>query len=1025
MIAKRCKRNSGQQILAIFLVVFTIIMSADILVSKIMHNQLLDAAEKHLGMTELVIREGLLETQATVVNTGITLVHMIEDGCGQDEIIEYMQEVTQFLINGREPISGINGIYGYIDGAYLDGFSWEPDDNYNPQERPWYAAAIGREGKIAYSHPYKDEMTGVMVVSVSKELNGANGESYGVVAVDVVISNIIEHVRKLKLTDNGYGLLLDKDFNILYNENPDHAGEDRNVVAIDKEQLASVLVDGEPVLGKQIRDTDGRAVIVNLRNLHNNWYLGIVTPVNQYFADLKHVMIILGSGSVVLLTVLCIILHRLNKAWSQAEDESRSRKSFLAHVSHEVRTPMNSIIGMSELALRDETITDSVFDNVYAIYQSGVNLLALINNILDVSTIESGKMEIITAPYRINTVLNEAFNVIKVRMDKRKVRFAMYVSAQMPSTLIGDEIRIRQILLNILSNAVKYTRSGCIVLSISGEYRTDSEFLLKIQVEDTGIGIKEEDMEALFQEFSRVDKKKNYKVEGTGLGLVITKYLCQIMSGTIHVESKYGSGSVFTVEIPQQVKERKKLAAVEPDRIEPVLILEDNAKVARTVQRTFLDFSISATVVIDEDEFVKYLKLGRYGWVFTPYEKLEFTKKWIQRCGVDVKLVEMVPCNWTPHNSVMSVILPVYSVPVANVLNGLVTTDVVQLVEKEGRLIAPEARVLIVDDIRVNLKVAEGMLAHFKIKADTCLSGKEAIRRVQEKDYDLVLLDYIMPEMDGVETAREIRALPDSRFQELTIIALTANEVSGIRELLLGSGMNDYLAKPIELRNLHYILEKWLPKDIQQENDEPDIVGENCDNELLITGINTGDGIKRFGGDKKAYLQMLNYYALHTPKLLLQIHGCTEQLDQYATAVHGLKGSSYYICAYEVGSYAQYLEQEAKAGNKDAVTYQTAVLLTLTNTLIEHIRQALGQDLETPGRKVAVAPDQNVLRQLEKYCHSYDIQGMEQALVELEEYQYENDGDLIPRLRTGIEELEYDEVLIQLNDYLNRTAKDF
>ncbi|GEM_PF-3525658 len=959
MLKRRWNRQPGiQQMFIVFTAFFTMILVTYLLVGRIMQTQLAREADKNLSTTEVIIRECMLETEVTLVNTGITLIHMIENGMDRAEIIAYMQDITEYLGSRTEQVTGYEGIYGYICGEYMDGFTWNPEPDYMPQDRPWYKSAIGKQGEVVFSSPYTDAMTGYTVVSVSRELIGTNGDSYGVLGVDVVISRITRHVSQLNLTEDGYGLLLDKDFKILANENPDRF---------------STLI----------------------------------------------LLVVLG---IVLMTVLCAILYKLNKARIRSEDESRSKSSFLAHVSHEIRTPMNSIIGMSELALRDETISDSVFDNVYAIYQSGANLLALINDILDVSKIESGKMEIISAPYRINAVLNEAFNVIKVRLDKQKVRFAVYVSSEIPSMMVGDEIRIRQILLNLLTNAAKYTREGCIVLSIFGEYQAEDRYLLKIQIEDTGIGIKEEDLKELFQEFSRVDILKNHKVEGSGLGLVITKRLCQAMGGTIAVESQYGSGSVFTVEIPQKVTDCKPLAAITPSLVRPVLVLEDNVRVARVIQWTFADLSISVKVVTDDEAFEKQLRSGRYGWVFVPYERLEYAKKCMQNCESAAKLVEMVPRNWSPHHAVMSVILPLYSLPVANVLNGLVTTESVNTVEDECHMVAPEARILVVDDIQVNLKVAEGLLAQFDIKADTCLSGREAIEMVQKKSYDIVFMDHMMPEMDGIETVRQIRALPGDEFNKLTIIALTANELSGIRELLLGSRMNDYLAKPIEIRNLNYILEKWLPKEIQQEEgaiiSSQNTDGQISSSSLSVNGINISDGIKRFGGDKKAYWQALKSYVLHTPGLLHEIQGFMDCPERYAVAVHGLKGSSYYICAYEVGAYAEHMEQESKAGNHEAIRQETTALLTLTSSLIENIRQAIESDSAGNKRNIAHIPDKTVLEKMRKCCRSFDIQGMIVALETLEQYQYEKDDELITELRKKIEELEYDELLGQLEEYL-------
>lgn len=1023
MIKERFDRHSGlQQRLMVFAAFFTMVVATYLLVSQIMHKQLIEDAEQNLAAAEIIIHESMMEAEVTLANTGMTLVNMIEENSTSEQMSAYLSQITEFLVGRDKYIYGYDGVYGYICEEYMDGYIWEQEPGFIPQNRPWYQAALGRNGEIAFSTPYIDAFSGEHVVSMSKELVGSDGESYGVLAIDMIISRFTDHVSTLQLATGGYGFLMDQDYQFLVDENPYHLTQDADQTEREHEQLIQLLKKHPSVQGECIYDASGRKVIIYSKQIFNNWHLGLITPVRQFYADLYNTMIWLGGLAVILMAILWVVLYRLNRARIESEEENRSKSSFLAHVSHEIRTPMNSIIGMSELALRDETITDSVFDNVYAIYQSGVNLQSMINNILDVSKIESGKMEIIVAPYRINAVLNEAFNVVKIRLNKKKVRFAVYVDSSIPATLVGDEIRIRQILLNLLSNAAKYTQEGCVILSLSGRYRSESEFLLNIKVEDTGIGIKEKDIKSLFQEFSRVDRRKNRQVEGTGLGLVITKHLCQAMNGVISVESEYGKGSVFTVEIPQAITVHKRLVTINRDTIRPVLMLEDNEIVAEVVKRTFNDLKIPLTIVAKGEELIKYLEQGTYEYVFTPYEKLEATKTWIHHCGADVTLVEMVPRNWSPHSSVISIMLPLYSLPIANIFNGRVSATSVQTVENECRLIAPDANVLIVDDIEVNLKVAEGMLSQFKIKADTCLSGKAALQMVQQKDYDLVFMDHMMPEMDGIEAVRQIRALPGDRFKHLTIIALTANEASGIRELLIGSGMNDYLAKPIELRNLNYILEKWLPRSKQQKEEEGDQIGTQSGDVFAISGINVSDGVKRFGGDLTAYQQVLGSYATHTPKLLEQIKNTIRQPDQYAIAVHGLKGSSYYICAYEVGSLAEQLEQEAKAGNVTGLKLETGTLLTMTGTLIENIQFMLSLTTKKEEQADAVLPDPDLLRQLAVSCKSYDIKGMEDALEQLESYRYEADGELVKMLRTKTEELEYEEVSALITEYLDKRA---
>lgn len=390
-----------------------------------------------------------------------------------------------------------------------------------------------------------------------------------------------------------------------------------------------------------------------------------------------------------------------------AEEASVAKSNFLANMSHEIRTPMNAIIGMSNILLSDSTLSEDSRSKVNDISNAGANMLGIINDILDISKIESGKFELIEGVYEFPSLINDVCTIIDARLFESCVKLEILIEETIPMYLKGDVLRIREILLNILGNAVKFTHQGKITLEIKWDHNKKNPTLF-FDVSDTGIGIKKENLTLIFDEFTQVDTRRNRNVQGTGLGLAISKHLSIMMGGDITVDSEYGKGSCFHIVIKQELENYE---AVGSDRC--TSLLKRN-------------YSVSSK------------------------------KK-------DIVIVKR-----------------------------------------------PNAKVLLVDDMKINLKVAALLLNKYDIEVDTAESGKEAIEKVGQKDYDIVFMDHMMPEMDGVEATKRIRALGE-KYENLTIIALTANAVNDAKDMFLREGLQDFIAKPIDVRLLDELLNKWLP----------------------------------------------------------------------------------------------------------------------------------------------------------------------------------------------------------------------
>jgi signal transduction histidine kinase/CheY-like chemotaxis protein len=523
--------------------------------------------------------------------------------------------------------------------------------------------------------------------------------------------------------------------------------------------------------------------------------------------------------------------RRLQELKEEADAANRTKSNFLASMSHEIRTPMNAITGMTELLLRGE-VSDETRGYALDIKQAGNNLISIINDILDFSKIEAGKLEIIPVKYMLSSLINDTVNIIRMRLMEKPVRFFTNIDGNIPNNLIGDEVRLRQIIINLLSNAVKYTERGYISLSITADKTDGGQIRLKITVADTGKGIKPEDQAKLFGDFVQVDTWKNRNIEGTGLGLAITRRLCISMGGDITVESEYGSGSAFTVFIPQDIESDDPFAAVKEPEKKKVLVYEGRTVYAKSVCWSLENMRVPYTMVTDIEHFAAALTREEWFYVFSGYGLYEKLKPVMENAafqnGKKPPLALMVEFGDEPYiPDVRFISLPVQSLSIANTLNGSLDNRNYFNAAGTGstiRLTFPGARLLVVDDIATNLKVAEGLLAPYKATVDTCLSGVQAVGLVkqaasQKREYDIVFMDHMMPEMDGIEATAVIRAWEKEQqennagHKQVPIIALTANAITGMKEMFIEKGFNDFLAKPIDIGKLDEMLDRWIPKE--------------------------------------------------------------------------------------------------------------------------------------------------------------------------------------------------------------------
>lgn len=462
----------------------------------------------------------------------------------------------------------------------------------------------------------------------------------------------------------------------------------------------------------------------------------------------------------------------------EIEKASHMKSDFLANMSHEIRTPMNAVLGLADLALREE-MSLAAREYIHQIKASSKNLLVIINDILDFSKIESGKMDIVEVEYEPLSLINDLTSVVCSRIGSKSIEFTMDIAPDLPKSLYGDSVRIHQIILNLLTNAVKFTHQGEVHLKIDFDRMDNDTVLMKTEISDTGIGIKKEDMCKLFNLFQQVDSKRNRNIEGTGLGLAISQRLLTLMDGKISVESEYEKGTTFFFELPQKI--------IDATPIVPKL--EKSLKAALLVGNCYVEAQLMRDLNWIGAEYIDLVNDGSY-------EKLQVDYLIVEKVFLNQTLQDILKKNTNLQCLVLAdydsidaadipnirmISKPVYSLSLYNAM-GIQEINLKDMgIENDSfTFVAPDAQILIVDDNSVNLTVASGLLEPLSMNIDTASSAAEAIEKIHYVKYDLIFMDHMMPGVDGVEATHIIRRLVPS-YNDVPIIALTANAIGGAK----------------------------------------------------------------------------------------------------------------------------------------------------------------------------------------------------------------------------------------------------
>ena len=511
-----------------------------------------------------------------------------------------------------------------------------------------------------------------------------------------------------------------------------------------------------------------------------------------------------------------------------AERSNKLKSEFLANMSHEIRTPMNSIMGMCELS-RTEEMSQTARDNNDNIYTSGKTLMNIINDLLDFSKIESGKMQLATTEYRLLDILSEAMNMASARKGKKKIEFAVDCDPDIPDYLRGDSSRIRQIMINLLTNAIKYTNEGGVLLTVRSRKESYGINLI-ISVKDSGIGIKKEDMKRLYDAYDRFDIEKTNSVEGTGLGLPITKQLVELMGGIISVKSIYGEGTEFRVTIPQKVSDTKPVMDVRRNKDITILYYEKADKkipdfIAKVYKKNFeiivKRYKARKYICDNMRDVKREVRIGDYSHIFVGQEEYLEDKAYfdeISKTHNVLVLLERADRIQTCE-TIRNIYKPLATYQFARIIEGKDKENTLKTTP-EISFTAPKAKILVVDDNEVNLLVARGFMKRYGIAIEMATRGIDAVAMVKKKKYDIIFMDHLMPEMDGIETAEEIRKIDNDYAKYIPVVALTANVSEDVKKMFMEKGFRGFMAKPIQSDVLSGILLKNLPEELIVEKEQ-------------------------------------------------------------------------------------------------------------------------------------------------------------------------------------------------------------
>ena len=1024
---KKILRQISVQIALVFLAFAIMVITSYLYVSSLERQHLSRQTESAIAYTQANITAALVEPEATLNAITETIRIMIVEGQPYELIKDYINQTTASLSSDNRFLTHIIGVYGFFDtfgGSFHSGINQTPPDD-PLANNPWYKAADEADGKVGITNPHIDMETGAVSITYARRIFDNAGAPLAIICIEASLDKIVKYVIDAHVTEGSYGILIDQDFNVLAHPIPAYLGRAVRLMN-DGEAIERELREGKNISERRATDYRGASSILFAQQLHNGWFMAILAYESRYYQSVTHIAFLLSLIGFLMAIVLNAALIRMAVAknetdertqimfdsspqsatfWDEdlnlidcnneiaklfdlpnkqifidkffefsperqpdgsvskdrayeilrkainentyrhewvhqklngdpipaevifvraryrgkycltayikdlreqqamlremhkaeiAEESNRMKSQFLATMSHEIRTPMNAILGITEIQMQNKRLPQETYEALNHIHSSGYMLLGIINDILDLSKVDAGKLELMSDEYSVASIIQDIAQLNTMRIGSKRINFALHVDPFTPSELIGDELRIKQILNNLLTNAIKYTESGEIMLSVAAEYKAlpeadnqgnpgSSTVSLIFRVRDTGQGITQEQIDLIFDEYTRFNTRSRV-IQGTGLGLSITKRLVEMMHGEITVESIPSKGSTFTVHLPQ--------GAVGPDVL--------GAEMAKNLEQFHFN---------------------------TPTQ---------------VKSAQII------------------------------------------RQPMPYGRVMIVDDVETNLYVAKGLLTPYELSIDTAGSGHDAINKIKAGNvYDIVFMDHMMPIMDGIETTKKIRALGYAH----PIVALTANAVSGQAEMFLMSGFDDYISKPIDIRQLNLLLNRLI------RDKQPPEVLEAAKNGTLrkpsIDGVSSSSSLdpelaRTFIRDAKKAVDTLDTINEKQKDAALD----SDDIQLYTVTTHAMKSALANIGEEELSEAAKKLEAAGREKDIAVITAETSAFLNDLQAVIKKVTPRDDDDGNRAEDDEDMAYLQEKLLVFRAACVVYDKKSAKEIIIDLKKKKW-------------------------------------
>ena len=741
----------------------------------------------------------------------------------------------------------------------------------------------------------------------------------------------------------------------------------------------------------------------------------------------------------------------------EAED---SRDDFLANVSHEIRTPINTICGISEILLQKELPSD-VRSELYYIQTAGRNLTSVVSDILDFSELQSGKIDLVEEEYNISSTVNDIINMSMAKINEKKVEMIVNCDATIPSLLLGDEKKIRRVIMNLLDNAIKFTEEGCICLDVN--YRKESYGInLIITVRDTGIGMAEADLEKLFNGFSQVDTRRNRRNGGVGLGLAISNIMVQRMGGMITMRSKPGQGTSMKIVVPQKIINKEPIVHLEErDKCNFCCYINFEAFVSskvrdertRQIQQVIQQLKVKNHSSLNLAELKRRVKNEKYTHIIITFSEYQEDCAYFDALSEHTNVIVVIfreQEELLQNSKLLRLYKPFYILPLVSVVKGSLRGNRNNAVVSH-KFSTKGVKALIVDDNLMNLKVMEGILRKYNISVVTANSGKACLQVIEERDFDIVFMDHMMPEMDGVETFHRIRAMAGNYYRNVPIVALTANTIAGAREMFLEEGFNDFIEKPVENSVLERLLLRNLPEDkvvyesedtetVEPEEEtkslnpmeeqqpeeseqpalaeQPSVVeeasvelkavdSENSNKESTETDTDTiGDLDKSMGitfcGSEENWIDILRVCGdtAQENKENLQNFFDAKNWKEYTILIHGVKSSMKTIGAMPLSEMAKALEMAGKEGDETYILEHHQEMMTeydRVDAFLHASPRLYEQKTEEQLQEEAKEQEQKVYSEITE-------EEFDEKIAELESAMFDFDGERMNSILCGLQE---------------------